>query len=864
MATEVFYTSVGRVFYGCFFVRAIGEIYMDYNGLTTEEAKTNVEKFGKNELVPKKKRNFFVKIIKTLLEPTFLLLLIASTIYFVLGEPKDGAIMLVFVIAIVCIDFFQEWKTDKTLERIKELSNTKVKALRDGEEVELESADITVGDLIFISEGSIVPADGKIVACNDLTVNESSLTGESEAVRKDVSDNSEDYWRKNKVYAGTAVIQGLATVVVEKIGLETEYGKIGKDISSAPQEKTPLQKQTKTLTKYCAILAALLFVSVSLITFFRVNPEGGEKDRIINAVLAGITLAMAMIPEEFPVILTVFLSMGAWRLAKKNALIRRLPSVETLGSISVLCVDKTGTITENDMVVKQITPYKTTKFELASIAGSGCELDAYDPMEKAIIEYCESIKLDRSRIFKGELVKEYSFSDETKMMGHVWLRNGKYCVCAKGSPESIIEICSLDDYEKTEIKETIENASKKGLRVIAVAYGEVENEDCLPEKLTDCSLSYYGFVGLYDPPRKNVEKNIEICRKAGVRVVMITGDNGYTAVTIAEQVGIDVSGGITTGAEINAMSDDELKERVKTCNVFSRVVPEHKSRIVKAFKSNGEIVAMTGDGVNDASALKYADIGIAMGKRGNEISKEAADMILLDDNFSTIVSTIEDGRRIYDNIRKAIGYVFAIHIPIAVSSLICPLLGIPSSQSLLFPLHVVLLELIIDPTCSIVLERQPEENGIMERMPRKSNEKILDAKIFAKSVFQGIFVCLASFLSYYLLLQKGYSTETARTTALSTIVFANLFLVQVNSSENDFAFVSVRKLAKDWIMWLVNALLIVGSLIIIYTPLNGFLLLSPLNAKLYFASAGLGFVSVGWYEIVKLFRKLNDKRIKKE
>lgn len=831
---------------------------MEYKGLTTEEAKSRIEKFGKNELTPKKKQNFFIKIIKTLLEPMFLLLIVASAIYFILGEPKDGAIMLIFVFGIVCIDFFQEWKTDKTLEKIKELSSTNVRVLRDGIEIKLDGEDITIGDIIFIGEGSIVPADCKVLSCNDLTVNESTLTGESEAVLKNTVDNSLDYWRKDKVYAGTSVICGSATVEVEKIGLETEYGKIGKDISSAPVSKTPLQKQTSTLTKYCAILAGVLFVAVALITFFRVNPEAKIKDRLINSILSGITLAMAMIPEEFPVILTVFLSMGAWRLAKKNALIRRLPSVETLGSVSVLCVDKTGTITENNMEIKEIEPYRTSEQNLLLTMGSGCEVEAYDPMEKAMIECCQNSGLSKEQIFEGELIKEYSFSDKTKIMGHVWTRNQKTVVCAKGSPENLVEICSLTAEEKSEMKQKFKEMSEKGLRVIAIAYGEIDGAS-VPETLEECHLNYLGCVGLYDPPRKGIEKDIQTCKDAGVRVVMITGDNGFTANAIAKQVGINVSGGVTIGAEIDKMTDEELQERVKICNVFSRVVPEHKSRIVKALKTNGEIVAMTGDGVNDASALKYADIGIAMGKRGNEISKESADMILLDDNFSTIVSTIRDGRRIYDNIRKAIGYVFAIHIPIAVSSLLVPILGIESSQALLLPLHVVLLELVIDPTCSVVLERQPEESGIMKRKPRKSNEKILDAKLLTKSISQGVFICLASFLSYYLLLKNGYSAEVARTTAILTIVFANLFLVQVNSSDRELAVSSVRKLAKDKVMWIVNAVLILGSILLIYTPLNKYLLLSALSAKLYFLSLGLGFVSVIWYEFVKIIAKLKER-----
>jgi Ca2+-transporting ATPase len=504
---------------------------------------------------------------------------------------------------------------------------------------------------------------------------------------------------------------------VDTIGVQTEYGKIGLGVIAAPNEDTPLQKQTGKLVKTCAIIAGVLFALVAVFTWFNI-PDHTIMDRLIESILSGVTLAMAMIPEEFPVILTVFLSMGAWRLAKKNSLVRKLPSVETLGAVSVLCVDKTGTITMNQMTVQDVwTTSGATEQELVETMGLGCETDAYDPMEKAMLRYCEDYGITKESLFSNEFVSEYAFTNELKMMGHVWRKDGHLIIAAKGSPERILAICALSEEERRTIESQIKTLSSQGLRVIAVATAKPENESAIPAVITDCRLTLLGLVGLADPPRESVKEDIAVCNRAGIRVVMITGDNGITASAIARKIGIPGSDNIITGEELEAMSEEELQEAVKTVSIFSRVIPEHKMRIVKAFKENGEIVAMTGDGVNDAPALKYADIGIAMGKRGSEVSREASDLILMDDNFTTIVETIRDGRRIYDNIRKAVGYVFTIHIPIAAASLLAPLLGISPTALMLLPLHVVLLEVLIDPTCSIVLERQPAEEDVMMCTP---------------------------------------------------------------------------------------------------------------------------------------------------
>ena len=452
-------------------------------GLTTLEAKQLQEKFGKNELVAKKKESFFHKILHVISEPMFLLLIVAAVIYFILGEPKDGAIMLVFVVGIISIEVIQEWKTDKTLNALKDLSAPHITVLRDGIEKVINSADLVPGDIMYIAEGVKVPADGIVLKASTLCVDESSLTGEAEGVWKIAKDNSDgtstDYWRRDYCYAGTLVTQGTGTILVDKIGSTTEYGKIGQNVVSAPDNPTPLQKQTGKLVKLCAGIAAVLFIFVGVVTYFNI-PDHVFRDRVIESILSGVTLAMAMIPEEFPVILTVFLSMGAWRLAKKQSLVRKLPSVETLGAVSVLCVDKTGTITMNKMTVRDTWSLTSDTKRLTQIMGMGCKSDAYDPMEKAMISYCEEQGITRDILFGGELIKEYAFTDETKMMGHVWKNGDNIVVAAKGSPERILTICKLTADERKIAENKIIEMSSQGLRVIAVGQMVLNSKDDIP------------------------------------------------------------------------------------------------------------------------------------------------------------------------------------------------------------------------------------------------------------------------------------------------------------------------------------------------------------------------------------------------
>ncbi|MCL2488998.1 MAG: cation-translocating P-type ATPase [Oscillospiraceae bacterium] len=831
-------------------------------GLTTEKAAELLAVHGKNELTPQKKESLFLKALEILREPMFLLLLGAATVYFVLKEPVDGSFMLGFVVCMIGIEVYQEWKTDKTLAALKNLAAPRVRAMRDGQECHLPSAELVPGDLIMIEEGVKIPADGFVLKASDLCVDESSLTGESQGVWKTcrgdyqtpaTSSNSGDYWRKDYCYAGTLTTQGSGYILVDKTGADTEYGKIGEAVAEAPDRPTPLEKQIGRLVRLCAVIAGTLFFAVGVITWF--NTSGQPWERFTAAVLSSITLAMSLLPEELPVVLTVFLSMGAWRLAKRKALIKKLPCVETLGAVSVLCVDKTGTITQNRMSVNELYAPGGDTRELCELMGLGCETEAYDPMERAMLDYCEQMGVSKEHLESGELLKEYAFTNRQKMMGHVWRHEGELIIAAKGSPERLLELCVLTPEQRANARAKAEQMSSQGQRVIAVGDMRPELQGNIPELLQNCRLTFRGLVGLADPPRETVGADIAQCQRAGIRVVMITGDNGLTAASIASQIGMNHHDKVITGDQLSRMSDEQLRSRVRDTGVFSRVLPEHKMRIVKALRENGEVVAMTGDGVNDAPALKYADIGIAMGERGSEVSREAADMVLMDDNFSTIVSTVRDGRRIYDNIRKAVGYVFTIHIPIALASLLAPLLNIAPENLMLFPLQVVLLELVIDPTCSVVLERQPPEPDILTRPPRPAKEQILTPAMLLKSVVQGLAVFAASFGLYYFTLMNSGNAGQARAMGLVVLMTANLFLVQVNSSNREFVLKTAVKLLRDKVMWVINLTTAAGVLLILYTPMSRFFYMEDLPPAQLLLAITAGGVSVLWYEVVKFIKR---------
>lgn len=854
----------------------------DYYGLTMKEIQERREIYGYNEIHTNNKKKLIQQIKHIISEPIYLLLSCAAVIYFLLGEATDGIFMIAFVIFVIGIDVFQEIRTGNVLKKLKEISEPKVPVIREGKEIQILSRELVPGDLMLITEGVKIPADGYLLKANGLCIDESILTGESVGMWKNAkkhivnkelldyfnvqqnmdTESEEEYFKKDCCYAGTHVIVGTGIICVEKTGNYTEYGKIAESILKVPEINTGLKIQMKKLAKQCTILAALLFLMVGFFTFLNL-PEQELMERIVHSMMAGIVLALSMIPGEFPVILSVFLSMGAYRLAKKNALIRHLPSVETLGSISVLCMDKTGTITHNKMQVSECFTNKLQMEKFRRTITFACKEGTFDPVEKALIEYGESLcnqrksqpeKVSICNIDKSDsaLIKEYPFTNELKAMGQVWKENGYYTIAAKGSPETILSLCYLTIDQDLEVKKQMNNFLKKGLRVIALADRVIPEDNHIPNTLPECRLHFRGIVGLSDPIRYEMIGIIKESYDAGIRIIMITGDHPETASFIAGEVGIHNSDKVITGEMISRLSDSELKNIVKEYNIYARVLPLHKMKIVKALQENGDVVAMTGDGVNDSPAQKIADIGIAMGKHGSEVCREAADLILLDDNISTIISTVHDGRRIYQNIVKAIGYVLTIHIPIALISLVAPMLGIGSESLMLLPLHIVLLELIMDPTCSIALERIPAEENTMKKPPRQPMEPLFSKARLIKSIIQGLVIFIFSFSIYFSMLNLSFPSEIARTAGFSVLVLSNILLVIENSSEKENIVQAFKKIRHDRGIWAVNMITLVGLGLCIYSPLHKTLGFYPLGLASISLVIAFSILSVLWYEIVKL------------
>lgn len=813
----------------------------EFKGLTNNEVVISREKNGSNIQKQRKKESLIKKILNIFKEPMFLLLIIAASVYFIVGEYADGITMLIFVLAVCTIEFIQEAKTDKALEELNKLSSLNVKVIRNGKKEIINSEEIVVGDIVILEEGDRVPADGKILYTQSLGINESSLTGESEIVYKNKEEDLKNHFKLNMCYSGTDVVNGLGIIEVTSVGKNTEFGLIGQSLNNIKKEKTPLEKQINKLVFICTIVSITVFILTIIINYIN-HPELTPTKRIVDSLLAGITIAMATIPEEIPVILTVFLAMGSWSLTKKNTLTKNMKAIETLGTVNVLCTDKTGTITENKMIVEDI--YTNSETFIKTLYQS-CPQVAYDPMEIALKKYCQ----ENEKINTGSITKEYPFKAETKMMGQIW--NNKE-LCVKGAYENVLPLCNLDKENYKQVKSKINEYSKEGYRVLAIAKND--NLKNIPNSLTEAKLTFEGLVALYDPPRKGVKESLEECYSAGIRVIMITGDNGETAASIAKKINLNNYDEVITGLELEAMSDDELFERVKTTNIFARVYPNHKMRIVNALQRNNLIVAMTGDGVNDAPALKKANIGIAMGQRGTNVAKESADIILLDDNFNTIVKAIGKGRSIYKNIQSAISYVIAIHIPLALLSLFVPIFKLPT---LLLPIHVMLLELLIDPTSSIIFQRIKPTPSIMLEKPRNIDEPILNLKTTIRNILQGILIFIVTFITYLYLIKNNTNINLSITITY-TILVLSIILIAYQLKSNNSTIKSFLEGLKDKISLMVNTTILLGLLLLIYIPfLNKTANTHPLELKHWIYIILLTLLAVLPFDIMKINKTKN-------
>ncbi|MEW5705682.1 MAG: cation-translocating P-type ATPase [Actinomycetota bacterium] len=834
-------------------------------GLSKEEAAERLIRDGYNELPSSKPRSLFAIAFDVLHEPMFLLLIAAGSLYLVFGDLEEAILLLSFVFVVIGITFYQERRTERALEALRDLSSPRALVIRDGEQQRIAGRDVVRGDILVLSEGDRVPADAIILSSNDFLVDESMLTGESVPVRKKASqDLSHEIERPGGenlpfVYSGTLVVRGQGIAQVKSTGAHTELGKIGKTLSIVGREETPLQKKTGRLVRNLAIMAFFLAVLV-------VVAYGITRGNWLDGSLAGITLAMAAIPEEIPVVLVVFLALGAWRISKKQVLTRRVPAVETLGETTVLCVDKTGTLTLNRMSVKRIfsgkeffdVDYHSDKplpeefHQVVEFSILASEKDPFDPMEKAFKELGEHYLAQTEHLHSDwALVREYPLSEELLAISHVWRspNENDYIIATKGAPEAIADLCHFSDLQMQELSKYIASMANDGLRVLGVAKASFKRtkEASLPGEQHDYNFKFLGLVGLADPIRQTVPQAIKECYDAGIRVVMITGDYPGTAQSIARQIGLTPADKFITGQELEKMGDLELQWRIRDVNIFARVVPEQKLRLVNALKANGEIVAMTGDGVNDAPALRAADIGIAMGARGTDVAREAAALVLLDDDFASIVQAVRSGRRIFDNIRKALAYIFAIHVPIIGMSLIPVLFNLPL---VLLPVHIVFLELIIDPASSIVFEAEPDEADLMKRPPRNPQEPLFGKRIMGLSMLQGIIVLTVLLAVFGISLHLGHSPLDARALTFTTLIIANLGLIFTNRSWSK-SIISTLKMPNA-ALWFVVGGALVFLILVLYVPfLSGlfhFTFLHPIDIVI---SLTAGIVSVLWFEGLK-------------
>ncbi len=868
-------------------------------GLSQAEAQARLRAEGPNELPATGQRNIRAIALEVLREPMFLLLVSAGAIYLLLGDVSDALMLLGFVFVVMGITIYQEHKTERVLEALRDLTSPRALVVRDGVEQRIAGREVVRGDILVLAEGDRVAADAVLISCNDFAADESLLTGESVAVRKVGQPDAHELQPPGGddlpfVYSGTLVAGGHGMACVLATGPHTEIGKIGKALQEQNTEVTPLQKEVGRLVRNLAIIGVLL--SLLLLVIY-----GLTRGDWLHGLLSGITLAMSILPEEYPVVLTVFMAMGAWRISKHRVLTRRVPTVEALGSITVLCVDKTGTLTLNRMAVQQLvagdasfvanasnTPLPEAFHELVEFGILSSETEPFDPMEKAIHAFGARYLADTEHLHRDwVLAHEYSLSPELLALSHVWRARDReeYVVAAKGAPEAVADLCHLDEAQLAKLSLQINSLAAQGMRVLGVAranytkgrrvnfalglpssklptfsesairQGEcgVDTRDSAwPDAQHAFDFEFLGLVGLADPVRPTVAPALKECATAGIRVVMITGDYPATAAAIADQIGmVSGSGGIVSGQELNQMDDETLRERIRHSNIFARMVPEQKLRLVNALKTNGEVVAMTGDGVNDAPALKAAHIGIAMGARGTDVAREAAALVLLDDDFATIVRAVRLGRGIFDNLHKAMAYSLAVHIPIIGLSLVPLLLGWPP---VLAPVHIVFLEMIINPSCAIAFEAEPAEGNVMQRPPRNPQEPMFGARTVLLSLLQGVLLMLAALVVLGYALHQGATETEARALTFSTLIFGNLGLILVSRSWQRTLLhtLSSRNPALWWILGGAFGFLLLA----LYSPfLRGVFHFAPLTPRQLALSFAAGLSSVLWFELYKFFRR---------
>jgi len=843
------------------------------SGLTAKEAEKRLARDGYNELSVKKQHPLLALLWEVVREPMLLLLLAAGAIYFLLGDVHDALLLSTFVVALIGITFFQKRKTERALEALKELSSPQVLVIRDDIQLKIPGREVVAGDILILREGDRVAADCAILENANLTLDESLLTGESLGVSKIIwngesklSDYQPGGGDLPVAYSGTLVTRGHGLAQVLATGERTEIGKIGQSLGEIHEEPTLLKKEISRLVKIFGGIGLALCAVVVLL-------YGILKGDWLESLLYGITVGMSVLPEEFPVVVLIFLTLGAWLLSRKKVLTRDSAVIETLGAARVLCVDKTGTLTENKMRLQallvddseleilgdQQTINLTAEYQnLLKFSLLASPEDLFDPLEKEIQRAAKSWLPRTELIAKNwRIIKEYPFSKTLMALANVWdePENERYIIAAKGAPEAIIDLCHFSPAQAEKFLARLKPLMEQGLRMLGVAQVEVKRGE-LPNDLHDFEFEFVGVIGFADPIRHNVPKAVTECYRAGIRVCMITGDYPGTAQAIARKIGLKNPENFLTGDDLQKLDPAELKRRIALTNVFARVIPEQKMLIINALKNNGEIIAMTGDGVNDAPALKAANIGIAMGERGTDVAREAADLVLMNDDFSSIVQGVRTGRTIFDNLKKALRYITAIHVPIAGMAFLPLALNLPI---VFFPAHIAFLEMIIDPSCSLIFQAEKEEKNVMNRPPRNLKTPLFNRRALLMSLLQGLGVLAIVLVAFIIALSLGKNPAEARTVTFLTLVILNLVLIITNLSatKNFFQIIANKNKTLGWIVLIV----VVAMFLVATVPFlrDVFRFAAP-NFNDIILILGAGVVGLIWLEGLKwAMRKISSK-----
>jgi Ca2+-transporting ATPase len=820
-------------------------------GLSNDEVVASKKKWGSNSLKHQQKNHLLISIIEMVKEPMFLLLFVAAIIYYITRDYGDGIFMTIAILLVAAISLFQEARSRNAIDALKKLSQPKSKVIRNGKIIEIPSEEIVVGDCIQVQEGTFIPADAVIIQSHDFSVNEAILTGESLSVFKN------ELSEINKVFQGTIVATGLAICEVTAIGNQTSLGKIGKSLESIKEEKTPLQLQIINFVKKMSIIGLVIFGIVWVLNYY-------HSKVVFDSLLKALTIAMSVIPEEIPVAFTTFMALGAWRLMKIGIITKQTKTVETLGSATVICTDKTGTITENKMSLVQLYVFDSNIVidaneklnseaeEVLSFAMWSSEPIPFDPMEIAIHEaYAKLESVDQRTNYK--LIYEYPLGGKPPMMTHVFEDSeGKRIIAAKGAPEALIEVSSLSDKEKNQALIAMEVMAKMGYRVLGIGMADFPGTD-FPKTQQELKFSFKGLVAFYDPPKANIQEVFETFYKAGIQIKIVTGDNAATTSTIARQIGFKDPDKVLNGDELMEMDSETLKVKVMETTIFTRMFPEAKLKIIQVLKANNQIVAMTGDGVNDGSALKSAHIGIAMGKKGTEIAKQAANLILIEDDFSKMIDAIAMGRRIYVNLKKAIQYIISIHIPIILIVFIPLALGW-LYPNIFTPVHIIFLEIIMGPTCSVIYENEPMESNLMLQKPRPLTTTFFNFKEITISIIQGLVITLGLLFVYNYCVDEGFTEKYTRTTVFLTLIMSNIFLTLENRSFYYSVFTTIRY-KNNLVLMIIGITIGITSLLLFVPVFSNFFLFEKVDKAQIGLSVLVGFLSVMWIEIYKLIKR---------